>query len=163
MERARKIAELQTRLEQEREKAHVAEARRQADARRRIEEAALAQGARFATRLLEQASGPDIEARLAELVIAELGRLPAEHIAALRNHYGETPEDIVVTSAFPLPDDQRQRLAKALAAITGTNVPVRFTQDSELLAGVRIAIGDRVLGTNVRDELEGFAELAHDE
>ncbi len=162
-ERASKIAELQTVLDQEREKAHVTEARHQVDAMRKIEETALMQGARFATRLLEQASGPDTEARLVELVITELTRLPAEHIAALRSSYGKMPEAIVVVSAFPLPDDQRQRLKQALAPVISPNIPLQFEQDSELLAGLRIMLGARVLGVNVQDELKGFTELSHDE
>ncbi len=162
-ERASKMAGLQTVLDQEREKAQVTEARRQVDAMRKIEETALMQGARFATRLLEQASGPDTEARLVELVITELTRLPAEHIAALRSSYGKMPEAIVVVSAFPLPDDQRQRLKQALAPVISPNIPLQFEQDSELLAGLRIMLGARVLGVNVQDELKGFTELSHDE
>ncbi len=162
-ERTRKMAELQAAIEQEREKAHVTETRRQADARRKIEETALAQGARFATRLLEQAAGPDTEARLVELVIAELSRLPPERITALRNSYGKMPEAIVVVSAFPLADDQRQRLEQALATVSSPDIPLRFEQDSELLAGARITIGAWILAANLRDELRGFAELDHDE
>jgi len=162
-ERASKIAGLQTVLDQEREKAQVTEAKRQVDAMRKIEETALMQGARFATRLLEQASGPDTEARLVELVITELTRLPAEHIAALRSSYGKMPEAILVVSAFPLPDDQRQRLKQALAPVISPNIPLQFEQDSELLAGMRITLGARVLGVNILDELKGFTELSHDE
>jgi len=162
-ERASKMAELQTVLDQEREKAHVTEARHQVDAMRKIEETALMQGARFATRLLEQASGPDTEARLVELVITELTKLPAERIAALRNSYGKMPEAIVVVSAFPLPDDQRQRLKQAMTPIISPNIPLQFEQERELLAGLRITLGARVLGVNLLDELKGFTELAHDE
>ncbi len=161
-ERAKKMVELQTVLDQEREKAHVIEARSQADARRKVEETALIQATRFATRMLEQASGPDTETRLIELVITELTRMPAERIAALRNNYGKTPEAIVVISAFPLPDGQRQRLEQALTAVTRPNIPLRFEQNSELLAGVRIIIGAWVLGANILDELKGFTELARD-
>jgi F-type H+-transporting ATPase subunit b len=162
-ERARKMAELQTALEQEREKERVAEARRQADVRRKIEETALVQAARFATRLLEQAAGPDTEARLVKQVADQLTQLPADRIATLRNSYGKTLDVIVVVSAVPLPDDQRQRLEQALATVTSPNIPLRFEQNSELLAGVRITIGAWVLGANLRDELKGFMELAHGE
>ena len=162
-ERKVKMTELQSSLEQERETARAAEARRQADAMRKIEETALMQGARFATSLLEQASGPDKEARLVEMVTAELTQLPAERIAALRNSYGKTLEAIVVVSAFELPDDQRQRLKQALATVTSPNIPLRFEQNSELVAGVRIIIGPWVLGVNLQDELKGFVELANDE
>lgn len=162
-ERSRKMAELHTTLEQEQEKARVTEARRQADVVRKLESSALMQGARFATRLLEQASGPELQARLVNLLISELSQLPPERVAALRNNYGKTPEAIMVVSTFPLSDDQRQLLEQALAAITTPNTAIRFEQNSELLAGVQITIGAWVLAANIRDELQGFMELVKNE
>jgi F-type H+-transporting ATPase subunit b len=162
-ERARKLEELQTTLEQEREKVRVAGERRQADALRKLEETALLHATRFTTRLLQQAAGPELEARLVELAIAGLTALPAERSADLRNSYGKSPGEIRVASAFPLADDQYQRLGQALASIAGTDIPQHFEQDSSLLAGVRISIGAWVLGVNLLDELKGFMELAHGE
>jgi F-type H+-transporting ATPase subunit b len=163
VERTRKMAEQQTALEQEQEMARVSELRRQADASHRIEEMALVQGARFATRLLEQAASADTETRLVELVINELSQLSAERVTALRTRYGRAPEAIVVVSAFPLATDQARRLERALAKITEVTVPTRFEQDSGLIAGLRITVGAWVLGANLCDELKGFAELAHGE
>jgi len=160
-ERNRRLAELQTTLEQEREKARVAEERRQADARRKLEETALAHATRFATQLLQQASGPELEARLVELAIAGLAALPDARIADLRNSYGKPPGAIRITSVFPLAEDQRQRLGQALAGIAEPGIPLSFEQDGALLAGVRIAAGAWVLGINLQDELKGFMELAH--
>jgi len=162
-ERARRLAEVQTSLEQEREKTRVAEARRKDDIMRTMEETALIQGARFTARLLEQASGPDTEARLVELVIDGLTRLPAERIKALHNSYGRTPVAVEVTSAFPLSGDQRRRLTQALAKIISADTPLQFKQDRELVAGVRISIGAWVLGANIRDELKGFTEFVQHE
>jgi len=159
-ERAKKMDELQTALEKEREKASVTEARRQADAVQKIEETALLQGARFASRLLQQASGPEMETRLVELVINELGRLPAERTSALRNSYGKMPRAIEVVSAYPLAENHRQELEQALAAVAGENATTHYKQDSDLLAGIRITIGAWVLGANLRDELKGFTEIA---
>jgi F-type H+-transporting ATPase subunit b len=162
-ERVRKIAELQSSLVHEKEKIKVTEERHQRDARQKIEETALIQGARFATHLLEQASGPDTEIRLVELVITELGQLSAESVAAVQNSFGKRPEAIEVRSAFPLPSDLAQRLTQALTTITSSDIPLRFEQDSKLLAGLQITIGHLVLGINLRDELKGFAALAHGE
>ena len=161
-ERAQRLAALQSELEQEREKSQVAEARRQADAMHKAEETALIQAARFASRVLGQVTSPELEEKLLDLVIDELPQLPAEQIAALRNNRGQTPETIVVASAFPLSDSQRQKLRKALIATTGSDLPLHFEQDAEILAGVRITIGPWVLGANLQDELKSFAELAHD-
>jgi F-type H+-transporting ATPase subunit b len=162
-ERANKLAALHTVLEREREKTRVAEARRQADALARMEETALQQGARFATRLLEETAGPETQARLVEYVLNELTRLPEERLVALRSGFGMGSEEVIVASAFELPDKQQQRLRKTIASIAGTDMPIRFEQDSDLLSGVRISIGAWVLGANLRDELDGFASLAHDD
>ena len=162
-ERTRKLAELQTALEQEQEKVRVAGARRQADTLHKLEETALRHATRFTTQLLKQATGPELEARLADLAITGLTALPAERIAELRNNHGKPPEAIRVASAFPLADDQRQRLEQTLASIAGPDIPQHFEQDSALLAGVRIAIGPWVLGVNLQDELQGFMDLAHAE
>jgi len=162
-ERTDKLTKLQAELEQQREKARVAEARRQADAMRKIEEIALEQGARFATRLLEQAAGPDTEARLIELLIDELRQLSDERIAALRNSFAKTAESIEVVTAYPIADQQRHSLEKVLATIATPDIPLQFEQNSELLAGIRIIIGAWILGANLQDELVGFQELSHDQ
>jgi F-type H+-transporting ATPase subunit b len=160
-ERANKMAALRTTLEQEREKARVAEARRQADAMSKMEETALMQGARFVTRLLEENAGPETQARLVEYLLTELTQLPAARIEALRNSYGMTSAEVIVASAFVLSDDQQQHIKQALTTIAGPHIPIRFEQDSELLAGVRITIGAWVLAANLRDELSGFVALTH--
>lgn len=162
-ERVRKIEELKTSLEQEKEKTRVAEKRHQLDATRKIEETALILGARFATHLVEEASGPDTELRLVELLINELSQLSAERIKALQASYEKKPEEIVVHSAFPLPHDLAQHLAEAIATVTNPEIPLRFEQDSKLLAGVQIIIGSLILGANLKDELKGFAVLSHGE
>lgn len=160
-ERADKLAALHTVLEQEQEKTRVAEARRQADVQTRMEETALQQGARFATRLLEETAGPETQARLVVLLLTELKQLPEERLEALRSSYGMGAEEIVVASAFVLPDEQQQQIRNALTSIAGTDMPISFKQNNELLAGVRITIGAWVLAANLRDELDGFVALAH--
>jgi F-type H+-transporting ATPase subunit b len=162
-ERVKKIEQLQTELEQEREKTRVVEARHQAVAMRKMEETALKQAARFASRLLAQSSGAETEANLLDMVITELSRLPSERITELRNSYGKAPDTALVVSAHRLSDDQRQQLEQVLTTVVGPEVKVQFEQDSELMAGVRINIGAWVLGANLRDELEGFSALAHEE
>lgn len=160
-ERSRRLEELRATLEQERDKAQQAEQRRVADERRKNEETALLQGARFATRLLEQAAGPETEIRLVDLALTGLAELPRERVDALRNNHAGALQEVVVSSAYPLADGQRERLSQALTGLAGDDASVRFDQDESLLAGLRITIGAWVLAANLRDELQGFAELAH--
>jgi F-type H+-transporting ATPase subunit b len=130
---------------------------------REMEETALKQAARFASRLLAQACGAETEANLVELVITELSRLPPERITELRNSYGQAPDTALVVSAHRLSDKQREQLEQVLMSVVGPEVKVQFEKNSELLAGVRISVGAWVLGANLRDELEGFSALAHEE
>jgi F-type H+-transporting ATPase subunit b len=158
-ERARRLADVKASLEQEREKARVAEDRQKAEQERAIEQQALQQGARFSSRLLERAAGPDLEGRLVAMLIDDLTSLPDEQRRRLRDQWPERPQTIDVSSAFDLSDEQRDTLTSALHELA--DVPdIRFRRDEALVAGLRIEIGAWVLAGNVRDELRGFTELA---
>jgi F-type H+-transporting ATPase subunit b len=159
-ERARRMEELQDLLVTERKKAQVIEQRELAEALRRNEATALAHGARFASRLLGYASGPELEARLLELLLDEIGTLSTERLEALRRGIGEPASDVVIATAFPLADVQRARLTEALTTALAMEVSPRYEEDSELLAGLSVSIGSWTLGANLRDELKGFAEFS---
>jgi F-type H+-transporting ATPase subunit b len=159
-ERAKRLEELRGDLDREREKSAVAEERRQADILHNLERTALRQGARFATRLLEQAAGTETHLRLCELLIKELSELPPERIASLRSSTGQVPDSARVVSALALDDAQRERLQQALLPLIPPDTPIHFDQDPGLLAGLRVTIGSWVLAANLRDELEGFGAFA---
>lgn len=162
MTRASRLAELQKTLEAERERAKAVAAEREAEAARRVEREALAQGARFASRLLERAAGPEAEARLTDLAIEALGALPADRAAELRGAPARPAPTASVSSAFDLPATQRERLASTLEHLLGAAPRPTFAVDPTLLAGIRIAVGPWILGLNLRDELAGFVRLAHE-
>lgn len=159
-ERARQLSVLKTALDQEREKSRVAEVRQHTEQKRAIEHQALQLGTAFASRLLGNASGPELEDRLVTLLLEELDGLSEQETASLRQQWGEPPQSIVVSSAFPLSAEWRQRLEVELHQLSGLAVPVRFIRDESLLAGLHIVIGAWVLAANVRDELRGFSEFA---
>jgi len=160
-ERTENLAALQAELAQEREKAAVAEDRRQADARHKAEETALVQAARFAARLLGDLAGPELEERLLERILTDLSKLPDERVAALRNNWGRPGNTAVVSSAYPLSESRREKLRQAVTVLAGAPVAVRFEQDEGLLAGIQITLGAWVLGANLRDELKSLAEFAN--
>jgi len=160
-ERAHQLQLLQAMLGKEREKSESADERRRQEAMRESELHALRQSAQFAAHLLAQASGPELESRLLDVFLDGLSALSVEQVTALKARWGEPPEGIDVTSAYPLAEQQQQRLQQALDGITDPGIRVRFTQDPELVAGLHISIGAWVLHANIRDELKGFAEFAH--
>jgi F-type H+-transporting ATPase subunit b len=161
-ERNHQMKALQTLLAQEREKAQVADKRRRAEIIHETERKALQQGTEFASRLLTLAASPELESRLLDLFLDQLSALSSEQIKTIKTRWGEQPDVVVVTSAYPIPEDQQQKLEEALLKSTGLTVPVNYEQDPDLLAGLRVVIGTWVLQANIKDELKGFAEFAHD-
>jgi F-type H+-transporting ATPase subunit b len=160
--RLQQLGDLKQELAQEEEKIRVAGARKEKQLLREIEQRALHQAAEFASRLLAEAAGPELENRLLDLLLDGLSTMPADQISALGSKWGELPERILVSSVYVLAGDKRHRLEDTLNRVTGLSVPVHYEQDAELLAGLNITIGAWVLQLNVRDELRGFTELFHD-
>jgi F-type H+-transporting ATPase subunit b len=159
--RLQQLGDLRQELAQEGEKIRIAGARKEKQLLREIEQRALHQAAEFASRLLAEAAGPELENRLLDLLLDGLSTMPTDQISALGSKWGELPERILVSSAYPLADDKCHRLEDTLSRVTGLSVPVHYEQDAELLAGLNITIGAWVLQLNVRDELRGFTELFH--
>ncbi|MDF2155774.1 F0F1 ATP synthase subunit delta [Vibrio sp. CAU 1672] len=160
-ERASRLNLLMRSLEQEKEKAQVAEARQRTEVVREIEHQALQQSAEFATALLSKASGAELESRLLDILLGDLAALPDESATALRLQWGESPDVILVSSAYPVAEKKRHELEKALTAVSQLAVPVQYELDPQLIAGVCIIIGAWRLDANVRHDLKGFVEFAY--
>ena len=161
-QRVRLMAALDSSLEQEREKARVLEQRRLEDLKRRAEEEGAANGVKFTARLLARIASPELQARLVDLVLEDLPRLPDEQLQAIRN-VCRTGCLIKTTSAFSLPEALRSTIVEKLRDITQDSNAVEFYEDIRLLAGLRISVGPWVLRANLEDELEFFAgSVRHD-
>jgi F-type H+-transporting ATPase subunit delta len=77
-----------------------------------------------------------------------------------REHEGVVEATIV--SALPMDDAQTGMLVAALEAKQGRKVTARVEIDPELIGGVRIVVGDKVIDATVRGRLDAMAAaLAH--
>jgi F-type H+-transporting ATPase subunit delta len=99
-------------------------------------------------------------------VMAENRRLAIlPEISAQYEVLKNTREGIVeaeIASAFPLTDAQLAQLVARLEARTGKKVRPRVSVDSELIAGVRVVIGDKVIDGSARAQLAALeAALKH--
>src|SRR5262249_1790302 len=77
-------------------------------------------------------------------IAAELDRLSDEKSGVAR---------VTVISAERLPDSYRDRLVQELSSMTGKKVVLEQRLDPELLAGVVVRIGDRVIDGSARTRL----------
>jgi F-type H+-transporting ATPase subunit delta len=85
---------------------------------------------------------PAIIAKLVERAAAQKQRAVAE-----------------VRSAIPLDDDQKHRLAAALANATGRQVEVKVVVDPSVLGGIVATVGDTVIDGSVRTRLDQLKSL----
>jgi F-type H+-transporting ATPase subunit b len=156
-ERQRRLAALQKELEREHEQASVREAQRTKEFVRQTEAAAILQAAQFAGSLLSRIAGPELERKLVEASVEDVSRLSPQQVEVVK---GSLPPGTRarITTAFPLDEATRNRLAKGVEKMLGRTVEWEFGEDPALIAGVRISLGGWVLRGNLQDELKWFAE-----
>lgn len=82
-------------------------------------------------------------------ISAEYARLADEANGVLR---------VKVSTAFPLTEDERNRLRAKLAAVTSKKIEMTETPDPRLIGGVVIRIGDRVIDGSVAGGLKKMNE-----
>jgi F-type H+-transporting ATPase subunit delta len=102
----------------------------------------------------------DVSAEAKKLVemLVENGRLSLlpsieHHFHELKNAHEKTA-DAEVTSAFPMSDSQLSSLIAVLEKKFGRKLNPTVSVDPQLIGGVRVTVGDRVLDQSVSARLE---------
>ncbi len=162
IERRAQMAQLETDLEQERQKINVTLQRQQKELQQQAEKQALVNGARFAGMLLKQSASPELEAQLFTLLLDNLKTLPDACTLCLQMLGTKKSVPIKITSAYPLTDEQRLQLEQKMGSLINSQINFQYHQDAELIAGLRMDIGAWVLSANLQHELIGFAEIANE-
>jgi len=161
-ERQHHLLILQKELAQERSKNQAALQRQQQELQRHQQTLALQNGARFATLLLQQAAGPELEAHLFDLLLSQLKQLPEACQSILQTTESETTLTIQISSVYPLSESQVQQLEQKFTALIDKPLKFQYSLDPSLIAGLKIDKDAWVLHANLQHELSGFAEFADD-
>ncbi|MEW6312490.1 MAG: F0F1 ATP synthase subunit delta [Pseudomonadota bacterium] len=157
-ERKRLLAELDAGIAAERDKRRILEQRELQEWKRTVETEGIQQGATFAARLFSRLASPEVEVKLFEVLLADLGELPQEERRALAEA-AASESQIRVESAFPLDEARRARFERAFAEVAGRALPASYRENPELLAGCQVRVGPWVLHANLRDELKFFSRV----
>lgn len=123
----------------------------------------LAQRQALAAALLEGRVRPGA-LRLVNLIVqrGRVGALPrvAEDFVRLLNaHRGVVMA--TVTSAVPLTADETAAIRSRVEAMAGATVDLRSEVDPDLLGGVTVQVGDRLLDASIRGRLERLRDQLH--
>ena len=61
---------------------------------------------------------------------------------------------VMVTTAVPLPDDERERLARSLSERLGREARLECRTDAAILGGLVVQLGDRLVDASLRGRLQ---------
>jgi F-type H+-transporting ATPase subunit delta len=85
-------------------------------------------------------------------------------IKEISEHYGKLTDDLTgitraqVMTAWPMKDHAVLKIKKALEGFSAGEVKIEVKDDSSLIGGIVVQIGDLVLDGSVRAQLEGLKE-----
>jgi len=162
-ERQKLLEQLQAELAEQRRKEQVLAERRNESLLREAQQQALSLSEQFAAKLLARLAGPAVEGSLLDMLLEDLAALPEERLKTLKDAQRKAQATVQVLSAFPLNNQQRQRLAEALEKLLSGQVTCEFSEDSTLLAGIEIHIGAQRLHATLKEELRFFGDVLRNE
>jgi len=163
-ERQKLLEQLQAELAEQRQKEQVLANRRNENLLREAQQQALLLSEQFAAKLLQRLADSSVEGRLLDMLLEDLAGLPEAQRKTLVDAQRKASTAVQAVSAFPLNDEQRQRLLNALQELLGTPINCEFREDPALLAGVSVYIGPQRLQANLKEELRFFGDtLRHEE
>ncbi|MCB2226371.1 MAG: F0F1 ATP synthase subunit delta [Desulfarculaceae bacterium] len=112
-----------------------------------------AQGAAgMARRALTDLAGAEVDRLSLEVFLAKLKALEGQERGELAETLGEAGS-LKVRAAFELDDEQRGRIAQALAGLMGREPELEFSQDPELILGLEIRLPGRKLAWSLDEYL----------
>jgi len=155
-ERVHQMQALEKSLAAERERNAAQETHRLEQSRHQLETKALEQARQFTATLMSRLAGPGLEAQLIDAFIDDWSHWPEDRFEGLLSAATADGGGARVVSAYRLPDEQRSRIATALATRVG-QISIAFSEDSSLVAGLKISIGAWQIQMTIADELANFA------
>lgn len=155
-ERVRRLAAVEVEANADLQRRHMLEAREASEREAAMAREAVAIAGRFASRFLERLAGPELEAKLVDLALAELNTATPEKLADLRTALRDPSTSIKVVTVYPLDTTQRATFVAVLGKLAGREVTPQFQEDATLKSGLCLMAGAWVLMANLRDELNFF-------
>ncbi len=149
-------------LEAEREKLRASERQRLSELRRQARNDAEGMAGEFLARLLSRLACAQLETKICQIVIEDLGHLSERDAKAIRAAAQASDAKARVATVYMLGQTERHALAQALSRVAEGPVACDFLQDEELIAGLRITLGSWVVGANLKDEMRMFVEAMRD-
>ncbi|HNQ92565.1 MAG TPA: F0F1 ATP synthase subunit delta [Alphaproteobacteria bacterium] len=155
-EREKGMAAVRTTAEEEAQRIAAAEEKKRSDWQRAIEQRALQQGGVFAAKFLERMAGPELDEKMTEIFLSDLGGWTDDRRNDLVSAAKSMGGAVTVTTARQLDDAVKYEFEKTLAQNLGTELAFAYEQDPSVLSGLRISVGPWVIKADIASELAFF-------
>lgn len=109
-------------------------------------------------RALQEMGNLEWEQRLTEIFLERLRLLPPEEQSAIRESIRESGSELLITTAFELPKEIRQKVTAQVQEHFGRDLALRFDTSGELLAGIELLTSSRKLAWSLGDFLDTLEE-----
>ena len=107
----------------------------------------------LARKVLQDLSSQELEAHMADAFLRRLKDQEGDQRDRLVKALGETPDGVVIKSAFELPDAQRADIKAALQKVAPAEIDCRFVTDAEKIGGIELSAGGYKMAWSVDDYL----------
>ena len=121
------------------------------------------QALEFASRVLKDVACPELEGKIVDLFAKQLSTPERESLPSSAAQSWDHSAAVRVQSAYSLTEPQRSALSAVLKGKLGTEAPIEFGVDGNLMAGLEVTIGSYVMRANLRDELKYFSAMGNHE
>jgi F-type H+-transporting ATPase subunit b len=92
--------------------------------------------------------------------IWELGRTDIQRVESFRQSLGEREPTAHISTAQALTLEQQGLMARTLTALADRHVDLEVRVDPELVAGIRVRIGDIIVDSSIAGQLDELRDLA---
>ncbi len=110
------------------------------------------------SRALQEMGNLELEQQLTEVFLDRLRQLAPEELTAIRQSVKEMGGELLITTAFELSEQIRQKIATQVQEQFGGDLAFRFATSEELLAGIELLTGSRKLAWSLGSFLDTLGE-----
>ncbi len=128
------------------------------DVLREIREEVLKTSRLFVSKLLSELIDKNMHEKLLSIALESLRRLSREEVKNLTEELSEH-RVVTVESAFPLSEEEVNRVKNTLAKTFGVEVDIRTEVKRDLMAGVRLHVASKMIDASIEGQLQVFENL----
>jgi F-type H+-transporting ATPase subunit b len=112
----------------------------------------------IARRALADLADAELEQRIVQAFMERIGQLDDDTRDVIARSIGDSGKNVVIRSAFEIPDDTRRNLVRSIQDQWGDSVEGEFQTSSDLVAGIELQADGYQIAWSLQDYLAGLEE-----